>query len=176
LLTAHAGRAVNLFAPDYSSVSWADAADTLMEGHGCKQRGRDARMDATVRRLMPARSYSFGIEGVSARMRDLIAKPLSEDAILGAMADLSGRGLQVKLYFIVGLPGETPDDHYKQSLKVQRFGVPAREALSRLVAAPQPELKHLTLGLVRVPMRVALQWVLSEFAKELFSCRRTAGN
>ncbi|MBD3895511.1 ectoine hydroxylase [Halomonas sp. ML-15] len=30
--------------------------------------------------------------------------------------------------------GETPDDHHKQSLKVQELGVPSREALSKLIA------------------------------------------
>lgn len=29
--------------------------------------------------------------------------------------------------------GETPDDHHKQSLKTQQFGVPSREALRRLI-------------------------------------------
>jgi ectoine hydroxylase len=33
----------------------------------------------------------------------------------------------------VGCAGETPDDHYRTSLKAQEYGVPSDEALTRLV-------------------------------------------
>ncbi len=31
------------------------------------------------------------------------------------------------------MPGETPEDHHRQSLKTQEFGVPSREALRELI-------------------------------------------
>ena len=34
----------------------------------------------------------------------------------------------------VGCAGETPDDHYRKSLRAQEYGVPSDEALTRLVA------------------------------------------
>ena len=34
----------------------------------------------------------------------------------------------------VGCAGETPEDHYQQSLRAQEYGVPSDEALTRLVA------------------------------------------
>lgn len=34
----------------------------------------------------------------------------------------------------VGCAGETPDDHYRESLRAQEYGVPSDEALTRLVA------------------------------------------
>lgn len=109
---AHAGRAINLFAPDYSSVSWAEGADQLLEDHGCTQRGRDARLDATERRMAAGasvREFSFGIEGVSERMRRAIAKPLADDRIVQILTGPL-REVRCKLYLIPGLPGETADD------------------------------------------------------------------
>src|SRR6266567_170473 len=57
------------------------------------------------------RTITLAPEAGSQRMRDVINKRLTHDQIVEA-ADLAGRGgiPKVKLYFIVGLPGETDDD------------------------------------------------------------------
>ena len=57
------------------------------------------------------RTITLAPEAGSQRMRDVINKRLTHDQIVKA-AELAGRGgiPKVKLYFIVGLPGETNDD------------------------------------------------------------------
>jgi radical SAM superfamily enzyme YgiQ (UPF0313 family) len=57
------------------------------------------------------RTITLAPEAGSQRMRDVINKRLTHDQIVQA-AELAGRGgiPRVKLYFIVGLPGETDDD------------------------------------------------------------------
>lgn len=57
------------------------------------------------------RTITLAPEAGSQRMRDVINKRLTHEQIVEA-AELAGRGgiPKVKLYFIVGLPGETDDD------------------------------------------------------------------
>ena len=57
------------------------------------------------------RTITLAPEAGSQRMRDVINKRLTHEQIVHA-AELAGRGgiPRVKLYFIVGLPGETDDD------------------------------------------------------------------
>jgi radical SAM superfamily enzyme YgiQ (UPF0313 family) len=57
------------------------------------------------------KTITLAPEAGSQRMRDVINKRLTHDQIVAA-AELAGRGgiPKVKLYFIVGLPGETDDD------------------------------------------------------------------
>jgi radical SAM superfamily enzyme YgiQ (UPF0313 family) len=57
------------------------------------------------------RNITLAPEAGSQRMRDIINKRLTHDQIVHA-ADLAGRGgiPKAKLYYIVGLPGETDDD------------------------------------------------------------------
>lgn len=57
------------------------------------------------------RTITLAPEAGSQRMRDVINKRLTHEQIVHA-ADLAGRGgiPKAKLYFIVGLPGETDDD------------------------------------------------------------------
>ncbi|MDD2308410.1 MAG: radical SAM protein [Desulfuromonadaceae bacterium] len=57
------------------------------------------------------KTISLAPEGGSQRMRDVIRKNLSEAQILGACEMLIARDiLNLKLYFIIGLPGETDAD------------------------------------------------------------------
>lgn len=112
LLDRHRGRPVNLFAPDYSSVSWSLDADAAMDAASCTPRGRDARMDATDRALIrgaAVREYSFGVEGLSERLRRAIGKPLDTERIVRTMAALSNVGT-IKWYLIFALPGEADAD------------------------------------------------------------------
>jgi hypothetical protein len=108
----HRGSSLNLYAPDYSSISWSVDADRMLDDHGCTQRGRDARLDAADRAMAAGatiREFSFGVEGVSERMRRAIAKPLTDDRIVEVLTGpLSG--VRCRLYLIPGLPGETDED------------------------------------------------------------------
>jgi radical SAM superfamily enzyme YgiQ (UPF0313 family) len=71
------------------------------------------------------RTITLAPEAGSQRMRDVINKRLNHEQIVQA-AELAGRGgiPKVKLYFIVGLPGETDDD-------VRELAALASEILSR---------------------------------------------
>ncbi|MDD7267636.1 MAG: TIGR03960 family B12-binding radical SAM protein [Lachnospiraceae bacterium] len=56
-------------------------------------------------------SITFAPEAGSQRLRDVINKGLTEDDILhGAALAFAGGWTNVKLYFMLGLPGETPED------------------------------------------------------------------
>lgn len=57
------------------------------------------------------KTVSLAPEGGSQRMRDMIRKNLTERQILDAVRMVAQAGiLNLKLYFIIGLPGETDDD------------------------------------------------------------------
>lgn len=107
--------AMNLYAPDYSSVSWARDAEAALDRQGCRPIGRDARLDRTYDLLAidhgAARAYSFGIEGASERLRVALSKPLPDDQIVEVMGALGRAGVGVvRWYLILGLPGETDED------------------------------------------------------------------
>ena len=56
-------------------------------------------------------SLTFAPEAGSQRLRDAINKGLTEEVILrGAQEAFAGGWSRVKLYFMLGLPGETPED------------------------------------------------------------------
>lgn len=135
--------ALNLYAPDFSTVSWADEAEEAAVSQGCRPAGRDARLDRTLARIKAGqehtngKSYSFGIEGVSARLRVAISKPLSVDDIIETMKALNGRVRVVTWYLIIGLPGETSVD---------------REEFATLLAAVR-EVYHGRLELTLTPFQ-----------------------
>jgi len=102
---------VNLFAPDYSSVSYVSDLDRFAESVGCKNSGLDARLDKAEKHMDKGgtvKRFSFGIEGLSDRLRKAIGKPLKYDKITEVMGKLEG--VAIKWYVIIGLPGETKDD------------------------------------------------------------------
>jgi len=102
---------VNLFAPDYSSVSYVSDLDRFAESLGCKNAGLDARLDKAEKHMGKGgtvKRFSFGIEGLSDRLRKAIGKPLKFDKITEVMSRLEG--VTIKWYVIIGLPGETKDD------------------------------------------------------------------
>ena len=112
------GVPINLYAPDYSAISWVEEADEALSDAGCMAKGRDARPDVTLRRLLSgseprgSKSYSFGIEGMSQRVRSAIGKHISDDEVVALMARLQQDGNKnVKWYMIFGFPGEREEDY-----------------------------------------------------------------
>ncbi|MBI5018495.1 MAG: TIGR03960 family B12-binding radical SAM protein [Deltaproteobacteria bacterium] len=70
----------------------------------------DDRLLAEVSRVRKT-GFTIAPEAGTERLRRVINKNLSEEAILGAVRRIFEAGWRgVKLYFMVGLPGETPDD------------------------------------------------------------------
>ena len=56
-------------------------------------------------------SLTFAPEAGTQRMRDVINKNITEEEILrGCDLAFNGGWNRVKLYFMLGLPGETPED------------------------------------------------------------------
>lgn len=57
------------------------------------------------------KTIAIAPEGSSQRMRDLVRKNVTQEQIIQAARDIAAAGiLNIKLYFIIGLPGETDDD------------------------------------------------------------------
>ncbi len=68
------------------------------------------------------KTVALAPEGGSQRMRDLIRKNISEEQILAACDRLIGHDiLNLKLYFIIGLPTETADDLEEMTGLVSRI-------------------------------------------------------
>ncbi|HIJ82099.1 MAG TPA: radical SAM protein, partial [Desulfuromonadales bacterium] len=86
-------------------------------GRGAKVSVSSLRIDRINGEMLDAliasghKTISLAPEGGSQRMRDVIRKDLSEAQILDACDMLISRDiLNLKLYFIIGLPGETDGD------------------------------------------------------------------
>lgn len=61
--------------------------------------------------LFPAKTFTIAPEAGSQRLRNSINKDFSEDTILDMVHTLLENNIQtIKLYFMIGLPGETDDD------------------------------------------------------------------
>jgi radical SAM superfamily enzyme YgiQ (UPF0313 family) len=133
------GQRVNIFAPDYSSVSWVEDLESLVSEVSCKNSSRDARADATHRLLSRGagvKSYSFGIEGTSERLRRAIGKPLSDERLVETMRMLSESGVNhVKWYMLFSLPSESKADHEAFRACLRRVAEVYRGTLN---VAPSP--------------------------------------
>lgn len=89
----------------------------FISGMGGKASVSSLRIDALDRDLLDLlcasghKTIALAPEGGSQRLRDLIRKGITEEQILAACDTLIGRDiLNLKLYFILGLPTETDDD------------------------------------------------------------------
>lgn len=60
--------------------------------------------------LPPARTVRLGVEGVSARLRAAVHKPIAADDLVKCSSWLNANGRSVRWFMIAGLPGESDDD------------------------------------------------------------------
>lgn len=68
------------------------------------------------------RSITLAVEGISRTLRTAINKHFNEDKFFQAVENISGlRFNTLKLYFILGLPGETLDDFHELELFLERL-------------------------------------------------------
>jgi hypothetical protein len=65
------------------------------------------------------KSVRIGVEGVSERMRSAINKPIPHEGLMDLVFDLNRKKLQVKLFYVAGLPGETDED-WEELMDFQR--------------------------------------------------------
>lgn len=83
-------------------------------------------------------SLTFAPEAGSQRMRDVINKGLTEEVILnGALEAFKGGWTKVKLYFMLGLPSETPEDqkaiaYLAQKIAEEYYSIPKHERNGRV--------------------------------------------
>ncbi|MGB9668158.1 MAG: B12-binding domain-containing radical SAM protein [Thermosulfidibacteraceae bacterium] len=56
------------------------------------------------------RTVTFGVEAFSEQLRRRIGKPYKDDFIMDVISFVSGKFEVLKLYFMIGLPGESDDD------------------------------------------------------------------
>lgn len=109
-----AGKNVSIFAPDYSAVSYVEDVEKFVAEAGCRNIARDARADYAHKHLKSGRgvkSYNFGIEGMSERLRAAVGKPLKHERLIGTMRMLADAGINHALwYMLFALPGETDED------------------------------------------------------------------
>jgi radical SAM family uncharacterized protein/radical SAM-linked protein len=77
-------------------------------------------------------SLTIAPEAGSERLRRVINKEFSDEAVFAAVRTLLGRGVQtIKLYFMTGLPGENDDDRAAIVRLVERIAGMARAASHR---------------------------------------------
>ncbi|MBN2187977.1 MAG: TIGR03960 family B12-binding radical SAM protein [Chitinispirillaceae bacterium] len=82
--------------------------------------------------LCPISSLTIAPEAGSERLRRVINKEFSDQAVFAAVRTLLGRGVQtIKLYFMTGLPGENDDDRTAIISLVERIAGMARAASHR---------------------------------------------
>ncbi|UFS71627.1 radical SAM protein [Geomonas sp. RF6] len=111
------GRKVGLVAAAVSDyVGIGDLSRDIIE-HGGKLSVSSFRLDRLDEEMIEAlktsgqKTVAIAPEGGSQRLRDLIKKGINEEQILGACDKLIASGiLNLKLYFIIGLPTETHED------------------------------------------------------------------
>jgi radical SAM superfamily enzyme YgiQ (UPF0313 family) len=91
------------------------------------------------------RAVALGVEAGSDRLRATLGKGLSEERILEAVAALARAGIgNVRLYFMIGLPGETEED-------VAAIAALARRAREILRAAAPRRTRATGVGLTVAP-------------------------
>jgi radical SAM family uncharacterized protein/radical SAM-linked protein len=89
----------------------------------------DALRENTVQQIRKVRKTGFTLapEAGTERLRRSVNKGISDDELIRAVETIYGNGWQnIKLYFMVGLPGETPDDVRGIGELVKRVAAVAR--------------------------------------------------
>lgn len=91
--------------------------------------------------LPPARQIRLGIEGVSARLRAAVNKPISGNDLVGCTKWLNASGKSVRWFMIAGLPGETAEDWEELKQDLTRWKMETQKgvlALSFTAFCPDP--------------------------------------
>jgi hypothetical protein len=110
-IRAARGKRCSFFAPERICHSaWPEIKQALLR-NDCHDMGQDARLEHLQE--VEGASVTFGVEGLSERLRRSIGKPFSDDMILerlGRFVETRKNIARVSVYFIGGLPGETEQD------------------------------------------------------------------
>lgn len=110
-LIATAPKPCSLFAPERTLHSEWLKFKALLASQGRKDLGQDVRLEGLGK--IETNSVTFGLEGISYRLRKLIGKPFTQDYILKQLEKwvTSRNGIAfMSAYFIADLPGEDEND------------------------------------------------------------------
>ncbi|MDH7598113.1 MAG: TIGR03960 family B12-binding radical SAM protein [Sedimentisphaerales bacterium] len=115
---------------------------------------------------------TMAVEAASERLRAVINKPIrQEDLFAAAQAAYDAGWHRLKLYFMVGLPGETESEvkqivHLAAGLSSLRSGRPGHVACTVSWFVPKPHTPFAWLGQVpRSYLEQARSWILAEKAR-----------
>jgi radical SAM superfamily enzyme YgiQ (UPF0313 family) len=87
-----------------------------------------------------ARQLTVGVDGLSERLREVLAKPLPGARVEALAAAARAAGIEsLKLYVMVGLPGETAADAAEFVALAQRVARHVRLAVSAAPLVPKPQ-------------------------------------
>lgn len=128
------------------------------------------RLDEVPLRLIElikddVKTLTFGVEAATEPLRRLIGKPMTDDEVLSRIDGIvSMRSFNLKLYFMVGLPGETQDDVEKIPELVKKI----RHVMVRR-GAPRGALGNITVHASPFVPKAAtpFQWLPMEDVEEL---------
>ncbi len=108
---------VGLVSAAISDYPWIDELCTELRGAGASLAVSSLRAESATRVLLEAladsgqRSVTYAPEAGTEELRRAIGKPMTDQHLFDAVALAAEAGLrEVKLYFMLGLPGETEDD------------------------------------------------------------------
>ena len=147
----------------------ADIVENLKE-RGIGVHLPSLRLDEVPLRLIElikdnVKTLTFGVEAATERIRRLIGKPMTDDEILSRIDEIVAmRSFNLKLYFMIGLPGETQGDIEKIPELVKRI----RHVMVQR-GAPRGALGNITVHASPfVPKPVTpFQWIPMEGMEEL---------
>lgn len=135
LIKQAAGRRCSFFAPERTRhTEWPQIREALADA-GCHDMGQDARLENLQE--VDGASVTFGLEGLSTRLRKSIGKPFDDDMVmdrLGKFVESRKNVARVSVYFIAGLPGEAEEDWEAVWRLFERIG--KAEWSRRLVLCP----------------------------------------
>jgi len=160
---------LSLSTSDYSEIeSLVGTLSARYREHNLKISLPSLRIDSFTLRLMDTitsgkkTGLTFAPEAGSERLRRVINKSVSEDKLLQTLETAAERGWHsVKLYFMLGLPTETPDDIDSIVQLVRQVG-PER----RKIGGRAPHLKVSASAFVP-KAHTPFQWVVQNTEEEL---------
>ncbi|MBU6430307.1 MAG: radical SAM protein, partial [Cyanobacteria bacterium REEB65] len=123
---------------------------------------------ATAAQHIRKSTFTFAPEAGSQRMRDIINKNISEDEIRYAIRESYRAGWQtLKLYFMIGLPGETQEDVAEIVALVDRIRQDCAE-IRRADPKPRPPIRiNLTVSTFVPKPHVPFQWRAQDTLDEI---------
>ena len=160
---------LSLSTSDYSEIeSLVGALSARYREHNLKISLPSLRIDGLSLRLMDTitsgkkTGLTFAPEAGSERLRRVINKSVSQDDLIQTLETAAERGWSsVKLYFMLGLPTETPDD-IESIVNMVRQSVPAR----RKAGGKALHIKVSTSAFVP-KAHTPFQWVAQQTEEEL---------